>query len=53
MRKKEIDELFTLHHLDLGVSEEEIEDLIEESSYNQRSRWLERRGYTLEEEEND
>ena len=51
MRKSTVDELFVLHHLDLGLDEEEIEELMEESTWKQRSRWLEKNGY--EEEEND
>lgn len=51
MRKSEVDELFVLHHQDLGLSDEEIEDLLEESSWQKRSRWLEFRGYDTEEEE--
>lgn len=53
MTKSEVDELFVLHHLDLGLDEDEIEELLEESSWQQRSRWLDKNGYDLEEENND
>lgn len=53
MSKKEVDEMFVLHHLDLRLSEEEVDDLIEESDGKQRERWLERNGYSFEEEEDD
>lgn len=45
----EIDELFTLHHLDLGLDDEEIEDLLEESTTESRFKWLKRNGYEVEE----
>lgn len=53
MKKSIVDELFILHHLDMGLTEEEIDDLIEESSWQKRSRWLEANGYSMEEEEYD
>lgn len=53
MSKSEVDELFVLHHLDLGFDEDEIDELLEDSSWQQRSRWLSNNGYDSEEEEYD
>jgi hypothetical protein len=53
MKKSEVDELFVLHHQDLSLSDEEIDDLIEESSWQQRARWLDARGYSTEEGDHD
>lgn len=43
--KKIIDELFTLHHSDGGLDEEEINDLIKESTLDEREVWLKKTGY--------
>ena len=43
-----IDELFTLHHLDLGLCEEEIDDLLDESTITERCQWLMNNGYEVE-----
>lgn len=48
MWKNELDELFTLYHLDMGLADEEIEDLKEESTFEQRYRWLKKFGFDCE-----
>lgn len=50
MNKKIVDEVFKDHHDCLGLDEQEIEDLFEESTFQQRYTWLKKNGYELEEE---
>ena len=42
---KELDELFMLYHLDLGLDDEEIEDIIEETTFEQRKKWMRKNGF--------
>lgn len=44
---KEVDEIFSLHHYDLGFDENEVEDLLIESTFQQRLKWLNRKGYEV------
>ena len=43
-----IDEMFRDHHDCVGMDEEEIEDLIDESTIKQRYDWLKKVGYDVE-----
>ncbi len=42
-----LDDVFTEHHNCVGFSLEEIQDLIEESTPEQRKKWLSRNGYDV------
>jgi hypothetical protein len=42
-------ELFKDHHDCMGMSEEEIEDLVEETPITVMEKWLKRQGYELNE----
>lgn len=44
-----VDEIFKDHHDCMGLDEQEIDDLIEESTWKQRYNWLKKSGYELEE----
>lgn len=48
---KAIDELFFLCHLDLGVGEDEIESLFEESTFEQRCKWMRHHGFEVKEDD--
>lgn len=48
MFKKAVDEQFILCHLDLGLDDEEIEDLMDESTFEQRFKWLKKFGFDSE-----
>lgn len=48
--KNIVDEIFIDHHGCLGLNQQEIDELIEESTVKQRSNWLKKIGYELEEE---
>lgn len=51
MKNKDfIDEIFSDHHDCMGLDQEEIDELIEESTFKQRYNWLKKIGYELEEE---
>ena len=45
-----VEEIFIDHHDCLGLDHQEIEELIEESTFQQRYNWLKKIGYELEEE---
>lgn len=53
MLKKVAEEIFILHHLDLGLDEEEVEDILQESSWKQREKWLIKNGYSLDDLEQE
>lgn len=40
-----VNQVFIDHHDDMGMSEQEIDDLLEESTWEQRYKWLKRNGY--------
>ncbi|MBQ6447284.1 MAG: hypothetical protein IJJ10_07465 [Bacillus sp. (in: Bacteria)] len=46
--KNIVDEIFKDHHDCMGLSEEEIEDLIDESDFLERYNWLKKNGYDID-----
>lgn len=42
-----VDEVFTDHHDHMGMDEDEILELIEDTTFEQRKKWLKRNGYDL------
>ena len=47
--KEYVYNVFIDHHLDSGLDTEEIQDIIEDSNFEQIERWLIKNGYDLEE----
>lgn len=43
-----VDDCFAEHHACMGMDWEEIHDLIENSSFKSREKWLKREGYDLQ-----
>lgn len=46
-KAEQIDNMFIDHHDDLGLDEQEIEGLMEESTTEQRYKWLKKNGYNI------
>lgn len=42
-----VDEVFKEHHNCMGMDAEEIEELIDDSTFDQRRKWLIKEGYNL------
>lgn len=42
-----VDDVFTDHHDCMGMDEDEIADLIDDTTHEQRKKWLVRDGYNL------
>ncbi|MEM5014142.1 hypothetical protein WKH57_25875 [Niallia taxi] len=49
-KNKFIDQMFIDHHDCMGLDQQEIDDIIEDSTFQQRYNWLKKIGYELEEE---
>lgn len=43
-----VTETFKDHHDCMGLGSDEIDDLVEETTHEQRERWLKRQGYDLD-----
>lgn len=45
-----VDDVFIEHHNCMGLGLDEIEELIEDSTWEQRRKWLKKEGYNLRED---